>query len=61
MENILWLQKRGNEETFFMNNLPKNLKDEYEYLIEHNADIEGIEHTEHVVLRIIYERRRMII
>ena len=44
MENILWLQKRGNEETFFMNNLPKNLKDEYEYLIEHNADIEGIEH-----------------
>lgn len=32
------------KEYSFMNNLPKNLKEEYEYLIEHNADIQGIEH-----------------
>lgn len=32
------------KECKFMNNLPKNLKEEYEYLIEHNADIPGIEH-----------------
>ena len=27
-----------------MNNLPKELKDEYEYLMEHNADILEINH-----------------
>ena len=27
-----------------MNSLPEDLKKEYDYLIEHNSDIEGIEH-----------------
>ena len=27
-----------------MNNLPKNLREEYEYLVENNSNVEGIEH-----------------
>lgn len=32
------------EECKFMNNLPKDLKEEYIYLVENNEDIQGIEH-----------------
>lgn len=38
------LQKTKDKEEIFMNNLPKDLKDEYEYLIKNNEDIEGITH-----------------
>lgn len=38
------IREMKDEESHFMDNLPKDLRDEYEYLIKNNKDVDGIEH-----------------